>query len=126
MPDVDWTPDPLLRAFVKAAEEGLGAFEVTLAVGGVLIGGTIVSQSHWAQATAAMFREKSLPDAAGVFDSLNARIQIEEITQEEFIHLIDVRYVVGERVQPGGVFPWRGLLSGVYGWTFGTFTPSET
>lgn len=116
--------DPLLTRLVRAwdaATEAAGP-SLVLHVGGTLLTGTLVPAWHWAQEERETLRA-AVPPAAGDPDALltgDAQAGVDEHLPT-VIHLADARTLL-----PSGVlFPhkgvwWRGLLSRVDGWSFGT------
>lgn len=132
--------DPLLDVWVQQANSRL-ELGVTLMVGGLLVSGTLVGQRQYLEGIADEFRNApgGTPDGGGglaeVFDSVVAELYGPSERKESddgdgdasseqdvgggFIHMKDVRVL-----DPGGDSTkaawWRGRLTAVDGFMFGT------
>ena len=129
--------DIFLRILVDVVNQNVGQFDVTLTVGGLLVTGIIVSGKDYFAGIADEIRSSTNDGSntlADVFQRVGSDIyQSSDEAQEDggplpaFIHLRDAHFVSpGERPIPAnrGVY-WRGRLSAVDGFCFGTMSSAE-
>ncbi len=136
-PQSDW----FLQFLVRMANDRTWELGLTLNVGGVTVMGTLIGGRAYFDLLAAAFatglnpatdeeREAvraSMAQAGRIypearFDEREARGEDVYLRQQEnYIHLKDARFVVGNAFVPAsGPLLWRGRLSEVDGWALGT------
>jgi hypothetical protein len=122
--------DPLLSLFARLVSDTDAEIHVTLAVGGGVITGALISQMKWMRLSAATMNA-SVP-GSGVIPAELARVleaderaassDAADDATHEYLHLKDARYI-----SPTGAMPerpqmlWRGRISQVAGWSWGSF-----
>lgn len=126
-------PDILLGMFTDLAEESGLELGVTLTVGGSVVTGLLVGRREWLRRLVA-YHDELLPVVGSIQETWD-REAAEETPRDERgpdylppyeskIHLVDARYVTSGQNLPTGeqsLF-WRGQLSEVDGWSFGTLS----
>lgn len=126
-------PDYLLQDLVQLANIGVG-FGVTLNVGGVLVSGNVVSGRTYIQHTMndVVGSMKDGPIKTALVDRFKPYLELypEEPTPEQrdslptFIHLTNAKFYTPGTADPTpstGML-WRGVISDVSGFFFGTLT----
>lgn len=142
--------DPLLRLLVSVANEHGVHLSVTLSVGGMLVSGMLVGNSHYFEGISTMLRTASADEQmsrvrdviADSFGKVGEQLRPRQASTDaaesansergpspSHIHLRDARFYGG----PGNLVPllnneegawWRGRLEAVDGWFLGSFPPS--
>jgi hypothetical protein len=118
--------DPLLSLFASLVSDTDAEIHVTLAVAGGVVTGALISQVKWMRLSAETMNA-TVPGSGVIPDEL-ARMLVTETsegTPHEYLHLKDARYI-----GPTGMIPerpqmlWRGRISEVAGWSWGSFQVS--
>jgi hypothetical protein len=115
--------DPLLSLFARLVSDTAAEIHVTLAVGGGVVTGALISQVKWMRLSAETMNA-TVPGSGVIPDELRKRLASEtsEGSRHEYLHLKDARYI-----SPTGTMPerpqmlWRGRISEVAGWSWGSF-----
>ena len=118
--------DPLLALFARLVSDTDAEIHVTLAVGGGVVTGALISQVKWMRLSAESMNA-TVPGSGVIPDELGKMLVAEtsEGTPPEYLHLRDARYI-----SPSGMMPerpqmlWRGRISQVAGWSWGSFQVS--
>ena len=118
--------DPILSLFARLVSDTDAEIHVTLAVGGGVITGALISQMKWMRLSAETMNA-TVPGSGVIPDELGKMLVAEtsEGTHHEYLHLKDARYI-----SPTGMMPerpqmlWRGRISQVAGWSWGSFQVS--
>lgn len=128
-------PDPLLGALVESTRVGSDGLRVILTVGGGLIAGTTVNRVDWARELRETYRHTYLEGVEKRWTEEEAEAAAEDEADEPpllpsykaFVHLRDARWIFGDSTVPAGSGPgmlWRGRLSEVQGFAFGSISQS--
>lgn len=118
--------DPLLSLFARLVSDTDAEIHVTLAVGGGVVTGALISHMKWMRLSAETMNA-TVPGSGVIPDELAKMLvaQASEGTPHEYLHLKDARYM-----SPTGMMPerpqmlWRGRISEVAGWSWGSFQVS--
>jgi hypothetical protein len=118
--------DPLLSLFARLVNDTDAEIHVTLAVGGGVVTGALISREKWMKHSAETMNA-TVPGSGVIPDELGRMLEAEasERTPYEYLHLKDARYL-----SPTGTMPerprmlWRGRISEVAGWSWGSFQVS--
>lgn len=113
------TADLALQVIVQVVNENPGSVvDMTLAVNGLLVSGTVVASVEWFRIMEERMRAAS-DGLAYLISEMGERLDpAEELPQ--FVHMLDVGYfVAGEAVPADCDALWRGRLDGVDGWSIG-------
>jgi hypothetical protein len=127
--------DPILAILARLANDVPSAeIHVTLAVGGGVVSGALVSRLAWLKLSAETM-EAAAP-GAGTIPAELARMLEEAASKEggesepatyDYLHLKDARYVDAAGAMPSvnsSAMLWRGRIAHVAGWSWGSFPPS--
>jgi hypothetical protein len=115
--------DPLLALFARLVNDTDAEIHVTVAVGGGVVTGGLISQVKWMRLSAETMNA-TVPGSGVIPDEL-AKMLVSGTTggtPYEYLHLKDARYI-----SPTGMMPerpqmlWRGRISEVTGWSWGSF-----
>jgi len=132
--------DPILRILARLANDVPSAeIHVTLAVGGALVSGVLVSRLAWLRLSAETM-EAVAPRAGTIPAELSKTLEAQAARPSEehggtdaggvtyeYLHLKDARYVAATGTMPSlGAPPllWRGRIAQVSGWSWGSFQAS--
>ena len=125
---------------------------ITLTVPGAVISGNLIPHSEWLHRNAKLILSQvpGLQDyavarteaAESIREQINSLINkpvsiledskeanldeygVVDLTHPDFIHLENVSYLVSEKPIPDGKrYLWRGKISSVSGWAYGSFSP---
>jgi hypothetical protein len=118
--------DPLLSLFARLVSDTDAEIHVTLAVGGGVVTGALISQVKWMRLSAESMNA-TVPGSGVIPDELGKMLLSEtpDGAPAEYLHLRDARYL-----SPTGMMPerpqmlWRGRISEVAGWSWGSFQVS--
>ena len=118
--------DPLLSLFARLVSDTDAEIHVTLAVGGGVVTGALISHMKWMRLSAETMNA-TVPGSGVIPDELGKMLVAEasEGMTHEYLHLKDARYM-----SPTGLMPerpqmlWRGRVSEVAGWSWGSFQVS--
>ena len=118
--------DPILSLFARLVSDTDAEIHVTLAVGGGVVTGALISQMKWLRLSAETMNAR-VPGSGVIPDELGKMLVAEtsDGTLHEYLHLKDARYI-----SPTGVMPerpqmlWRGRISEVAGWSWGSIQGS--
>ncbi|MGZ4676523.1 MAG: hypothetical protein ACXVJ7_04735 [Acidimicrobiia bacterium] len=120
-------PDPILRVLVSVCNRGTLSFDVTVAQGGLLIGGTAIGVGRFMHDTAADIEARGGTDAEILSEPLRylAAIANEPTSAADpvddlplYLHLEHARIHSAGTIVADDV-RWRGRLADVDGWTLG-------
>jgi hypothetical protein len=118
--------DPLLSLFARLVNDTDAEIHMTLAVGGGVVTGALISRQKWMRLSAETMNA-TVPGSGVLPDELG-RMLVAEATEGasyEYLHVKDARYL-----SPTGMMPerpqmlWRGRISEVAGWSWGSFQVS--
>jgi hypothetical protein len=133
--EIHATPDPLLGIMVEAVNKFGAELPLTLYVSGVVVSGILVSgrrffeqMAEWlAREGAQEFAENFALPAAELFDGPDTEAGDEEPADLSaiYIHLRAARVFASGSDRPLPETFWRGRLSHVSAWSFGTMTASQ-
>jgi hypothetical protein len=114
--------DPLLSLFARLVSDTDAEIHVTLAVGGGVVTGALISQLKWMRLSAEAMNA-TVPGSGVIPDELGKVLaQTSEGTPYEYLHLRDARYISATGVMPERPqMLWRGRISQVAGWSWGSF-----
>lgn len=118
-------PDQLLAVIVETANDGDATFGITLTVRGAHISGIVTDRHAWLDAI-----QERFGDAVNWTEGFRKMWRDHEertahLTEsmtppfERFIHLVNARFLSGERIMPENGGFWRGRLSEIDGWALG-------
>lgn len=114
--------DPLLSLFARLVSDTDAEIHMTLAVGGGVVTGALISQVKWLRLSAETMNA-TVPGSGVIPDELGKMVtETAKGTPHEYLHLKDARYI-----SPTGAMPerpqmlWRGRISQVAGWSWGSF-----
>ena len=124
--------DPMLKTFVRLAEEQNLSLGVTLTIHGLLISGNIISYQRYIEGIAQGFESatgnqeigqilaESYRNVSQEYLKIRKEEGLEELPYLQYIHLFDARFRFGNSVVPPetGVY-WRGRLDEVDGFFLG-------
>ena len=118
--------DPLLALFARLVSDTDAEIHVTLAVGGGVVTGALISQVKWMRLSAETMNA-TVPGSGVIPDELGRMLAAVTSggTTHDYLHLKDARYI-----GPTGMMPerpqmlWRGRISQVAGWSWGSFQVS--
>jgi hypothetical protein len=116
--------EPMLHVLASVAQTTPGfSIGVTLNVAGGVVSGELIGMSHWFEE----FQEAHPPVKAILGGFAKAFEEARGDPEEAEYHFLHLRkaaiYTAGqEPLGNGGLF-WRGRISQVAGWSFGTFRP---
>jgi hypothetical protein len=114
--------DPLLSLFARLVSDTDAEIHMTLAVGGGVVTGALISQVKWLRLSAETMNA-TVPGSGVIPDELGKMVtETAKGAPHEYLHLKDARYI-----SPTGAMPerpqmlWRGRISQVAGWSWGSF-----
>lgn len=122
--------DPILKTFVRLAEEQNLSLGVTLTIHGLLISGNIISYQKYLEGIAQGFESatgnqeigqilaESFRNASQEYMEIRREEGLEELPPPLYIHLSDARFMSGNTIVQKGVY-WRGRLDEVDGFFLG-------
>jgi hypothetical protein len=124
--------DPMLKTFVRFAEEQDLSLGVTLTIHGLLISGNIISYQKYLEGIAQGFESatgkqeigqilaESFRNVSQEYLKIRKQEGLEELPYLQYIHLSDARFRFGNSVVPPetGVY-WRGRLDEIDGFFLG-------
>lgn len=124
--------DYLLKAFAAMAgdyerdEKGPFSVGLTLNVAGSIVSGQLVGPREWFQLQAEQFEKGSTEEVFMTTIGKNAVPDPETVDVDYvFLHLKDVRIYVANEQLSRDLSLWRGRISQVAGWSFGSLSPAE-
>jgi hypothetical protein len=135
----DSTPDPLendgrerdfvLQLLAAATQQSTVAeIGLTITVGGTVVTGTLVGRDAWFQALEAWL-ESQAEGAGSIAGAFSQAFQedppVDDPAMFGYLHLKDARFFVGSRMAPEEGTFWRGRISEVSGFSFGTLSTSR-
>lgn len=111
----------LMTLFVGQNDDSKNRLPMTVAIGGLLISGTVVSAKIWKESLVAAI-EPAQPDLAESMGAIMSAIADAQATDDpvptfRHIHMLDVRVVSGDSSY--WLPAWRGNLDKLTGWAFG-------
>jgi hypothetical protein len=133
--------DPILQVLARLANDVPSAeIHVTLAVGGAVVSGVLVSRLAWLRLSAETM-EAVAPRAGTIPAELSKTLEAQAVRPSdehggvtgadgvtyEYLHLKDARYVAAAGTMPSLGSPpmlWRGRIALVSGWSWGSFGAS--
>ncbi|MFP5272116.1 gas vesicle accessory protein GvpU [Coleofasciculus sp.] len=122
--------DPILKTFVRFAEEQDFSLGVTLTIHGLLIAGNIISYHKYLEGSAQGFKSatgnqeisqilaESYRNANQEYLKIRREKGLEELPPTLYIHLSNARFMFGNRIVQTGSY-WRGRLDEVDGFFLG-------
>ena len=124
--------DKMLALLVQAIDTSGGELSITLNVQGTIVSGTLVGNSEYFAHTGILFSEaqkrtEGTEGLAGLFSEAakltrERNNNADEAALPEFIHLKDAHFLEGGKTIPSTPVLWRGRLSQVDGFVFGTYS----
>lgn len=133
----DWVLDLLLDFVTGPESDQDGTIALTVNSGGVVISGLVVSSSEYQRRAADQLRDGGAGEAADAFERILTaarRSSTEESQRRQeaglptaarrFLHMRDTR--VRSATEYIDTPLWRGNLSDISGWSFGSHNPKET
>lgn len=119
--------DPVLEAYILAANQEQFSLDLTLSVHGSLVSGTLISTSEYFTELSKLFRNGNKVSKGFSERFQNASEVGRDSNSTVFIHLKDTRIYCGDQ-QPtpsGSTFLWRGKLDQVEGFFIGKISASN-
>ncbi len=113
------TEDIALQVIVQVVNENPGSVvDMTLAVNGLLVTGTVVANAEWFRIMEEQVRAAS-DGLANLLGEMGERLDPAE-GLPQFVHMVDVGYFVASEAIPADCDAlWRGRLDAVDGWSIG-------
>ncbi|MFY4776283.1 gas vesicle accessory protein GvpU [Metabacillus sp. RGM 3146] len=113
--------DPILEAYIVAANHDDFTLDITLSVNGLLVSGTLISAWEYFDKLSALF-EKGTSISRDLSERFKKASELgRNSNSTAFIHLKDTRIFCGDEnpTPSGSVFLWRGKLDQVDGFFIG-------